>query len=442
MRLSPVGPAPMRRRSTSSTRGIGCERGAVGQAQLGRSPRARQELALERGRRAAEHAHAAGAVRAQDRHVARVVADALLLLEARVVLLVDDDEPERGAPVRRARCGRRWRRRPRPARSRRHISCRSRGVRPEWRTATSSPKRARKRATSCGVSAISGTSTIEPRPRSRAAAMARRYTSVLPLPVTPWRRNVRRAASRRARRSRSIAAVCAAVASCGASRAAGSREERVRRRLALAPPSTSPSPRELLDRRARVAPARPRAGDRLGARGPHVREDRRRLPAQRPRLLDARGRRDPLHACALRRRGYGRRASARPARAPSRARRAAARAAPPRRWARSSRRRDRAGTRASPRGPRAARRRSTRWASRLRGGSPSRTASTTPTMRRPPNGHTTRAPATARGREPLGHDVGEGARERDGQRDVGEEHVIAGGGRPPGSPRSPPGARP
>ena len=38
----------------------------------------------------------------------------------------------------------------------------------------------------CGVSPISGTSTIAPRPRSSAAAAAARYTSVLPDPVTPW----------------------------------------------------------------------------------------------------------------------------------------------------------------------------------------------------------------------------------------------------------------
>ena len=55
-----------------------------------------------------------------------------------------------------------------PSRSFRHMSKRSRGVRPEWRTATSSPKRARKRPTSCGVSAISGTNMIDPSFRSFA----------------------------------------------------------------------------------------------------------------------------------------------------------------------------------------------------------------------------------------------------------------------------------
>ena len=44
----------------------------------------------------------------------------------------------------------------------------------ECSSATVSPKRAWKRATVCGVSAISGTSTITPSPRSSAAAAARR----------------------------------------------------------------------------------------------------------------------------------------------------------------------------------------------------------------------------------------------------------------------------
>ena len=40
--------------------------------------------------------------------------------------------------------------------------------------ATASPKRSTKRPAVCGVSAISGTSTIAERPRSSAAATARR----------------------------------------------------------------------------------------------------------------------------------------------------------------------------------------------------------------------------------------------------------------------------
>ena len=58
----------------------------------------------------------------------------------------------------------------------------------ECMTTTPELKRRRNRSTSCGVSAISGTSTRTcPSPAS-AAAMTRRYTSVLPLPVTPYSR--------------------------------------------------------------------------------------------------------------------------------------------------------------------------------------------------------------------------------------------------------------
>src|ERR1700729_1061145 len=67
----------------------------------------------------------------------------------------------------------------------RHASRRSLSVRPEWTTATPALKRRRKRSTSCGVRAISGTSTSAWPPPAMAAAMTRRYTSVLPLPVTP-----------------------------------------------------------------------------------------------------------------------------------------------------------------------------------------------------------------------------------------------------------------
>ena len=79
----------------SSTRGIGCDRARSGEAKLDRPSGASEQLALERGRGAPENAHAPGAARAPDRHVARVVAHPLFLLEARVVLLVDDDEPQR-----------------------------------------------------------------------------------------------------------------------------------------------------------------------------------------------------------------------------------------------------------------------------------------------------------------------------------------------------------
>ena len=73
----------------------------------------------------------------------------------------------------------------RPSRTRRCSAARWAGVRAECQIAMSSPRRARRRPSSCGVSAISGTSTMLPRPRARAASIACRYTSVFPEPVTP-----------------------------------------------------------------------------------------------------------------------------------------------------------------------------------------------------------------------------------------------------------------
>ena len=80
------------------------------------------------------------------------------------MLLVDDDEPDVG--------DRREDRRARPDADLRLAGAQPRatrrGARPaeslECRTATVSPKRSAKRETICGVSAISGTSTIAPRP--------------------------------------------------------------------------------------------------------------------------------------------------------------------------------------------------------------------------------------------------------------------------------------
>ena len=72
-----------------------------------------------------------------------------------------------------------------PKRTASHWSKRSPAVMRECITATVSPNRLSNRDTVCGVSAISGTSTIAPRPNSSAWRIARRYTSVLPDPVTP-----------------------------------------------------------------------------------------------------------------------------------------------------------------------------------------------------------------------------------------------------------------
>ena len=121
-------------------------------------------------------------------HGSRVVPRVRLLLERRVVLLVDDDEPEPvdGREDRRARAdddarsagcaGARARRAARPP------SARSAEPRRDRRSGRGTARRV------CGVSAISGTRTIVARSRASAAAAAWRYTSVFPLPVGPCRR--------------------------------------------------------------------------------------------------------------------------------------------------------------------------------------------------------------------------------------------------------------
>ena len=116
-------------------------------------------VALEARRRRAEHAHGAGALRAHERHVARVVAHALVLLERAVVLLVDDDHAEVRRAARTPPSARRPRSAPRRAAAATTRRAAPARVSPQCRTATWSPKRARNRAASCGVSAISGTST-------------------------------------------------------------------------------------------------------------------------------------------------------------------------------------------------------------------------------------------------------------------------------------------
>ena len=61
---------------------------AFGQHEPHEPPRLHRVKALERRRRAAEHTHGSGALRAQERHVAGVVAHAFFLLERSVLLLV------------------------------------------------------------------------------------------------------------------------------------------------------------------------------------------------------------------------------------------------------------------------------------------------------------------------------------------------------------------
>ena len=110
-----------------------------------------------------------------------------------------------------------------------------------------SPKRAWNRATVCGVSAISGTSTITPRPRSSVSAAARRYTSVLPEPVTPCSRWAPPA------RTDSSAAACACVSSTTRSGAGLVRGARRRARGAIVTSPRASSRRSA----ARSTPAGP-----------------------------------------------------------------------------------------------------------------------------------------------------------------------------------------
>ena len=73
-----------------------------------------------------------------------------------------------------------------PLRTRFHSSSRSPMDKPLWKTATSSPYRARNSAIICGVSAISGTMTITPLPSLHTLSISRIKTDVFPEPVTPY----------------------------------------------------------------------------------------------------------------------------------------------------------------------------------------------------------------------------------------------------------------
>ena len=126
-----------------------------------------------RGRGAGQQPRA-GLVGAEGGDVAGVVARVALLLVGGVVLLVDDDQPEAldRREDRRARAD--GDPRLAGAQAAPLVVALALADSAECSSATVSPKRAAKRATVCGVSAISGTSAITPSPRSSAAAAARR----------------------------------------------------------------------------------------------------------------------------------------------------------------------------------------------------------------------------------------------------------------------------
>ena len=178
---------------------------AIEHAPLEREQRVASALrvvkALERRRRRAEDDERAGLAAANDRDVAAVIARALLLLVRAVVLLVDDDQPER--PQRRE---------DRRARADDDVDVAAADALPLVVTlAVGQPavldrdavaERRAEDAPRPPASARSPAPASARRGRARARASAsRRYSSVLPLPVTPCSRTVGERAGRGERRS-------------------------------------------------------------------------------------------------------------------------------------------------------------------------------------------------------------------------------------------------
>ena len=130
---------------------------------------------FQRGRGRAEHDRDVALLGAPDRDVARRIAQAVLLLEGGVVLFVDDDQlqarqrHEHRQPRAEHDVGAPFRAIEETARARARRPCRC------GRETTCAPgKRAATRPSSCGVSAISGTSISAWPPRASTASMARR----------------------------------------------------------------------------------------------------------------------------------------------------------------------------------------------------------------------------------------------------------------------------
>ncbi len=162
---------------------------------------------------------------------------------------------------------------------RHHWSCRSPAASSLWRTDTVAPKRARAARTSIGVSPISGTRTMAPRPRARASSTARKYTSVFPLPVTPYSRKGRNAPSATAARRGSSAVSWSGVGEHG-------------RRVAVREPRRLPHV-PLVDEDER--PLRGEAVDRPAQGGPVAREvGHAGAPPGRAQALEHLGLRPPL----------------------------------------------------------------------------------------------------------------------------------------------------
>ena len=179
-----------------------------------------------------------------------------------------------------------------PRRARSHSAARSPSDRPLCRRETRSPKRATSRLTRAGARAISGTSRMPRRPDATASSRAARYTSVLPLPVTPSRRNSREP---RAATDAPIAAIAVAL-----------RRRRDRAAIRARGPDV---PREVhaalrLDGVRRARPSRARRG-RPGFRR------RREVPPETPDARGPRGGRAGRGAWASARTPGGRRRAGR-----------------------------------------------------------------------------------------------------------------------------------
>ena len=147
---------PSRRRSIASTDGRCWPPNRSGRCSARVAPAPRVDLGLDRRRRRREHDRDFRLARAHHRHVARVVAHAVLLLVGGVVLLIDDDQAEIGVGQKQRRAR---------ADHDRHLALGDRrpGARAlarrrsrECHSAGRTPKRSAKRSRNCAVSAISG----------------------------------------------------------------------------------------------------------------------------------------------------------------------------------------------------------------------------------------------------------------------------------------------
>ena len=145
---------------------------ALGQLELAVAADLDHVAGLDRRRRRGEDDRDVLEMAAHHRDVAGVILDAFLLLEARLMRLVDDDQAEVGDRAGTAPSGRRRRPWPRRWRSpaRRGGAARSAGR--ECQATGSQPKRAAKRLRKGSVSAISGSRTSACLPCRSASAIA------------------------------------------------------------------------------------------------------------------------------------------------------------------------------------------------------------------------------------------------------------------------------